>query len=93
MRLCVLRPLPISPIGKLDEFLKLADRDVLTGAGRVSADAAKAKAEAQFDAWHARAIEAPSAIERHFAEAIGATKQIVAEKTAKSAARKGKPNA
>ncbi len=77
-------------ISKLDEFLKLADRDVLKGAGRISADTAKAKAEAQFDTWHSRAIDAPSAVERHFAELTGAAKQI--EKT-KAVTRKGKRNA
>lgn len=67
-------------IAKLDDFLKLSDRDVLIGAGRVSASAAKTKAEREYDAWHARAINAPSAVERHFAEAIGATKRIAVAK-------------
>jgi hypothetical protein len=67
-------------IAKLDDFLKLSDRDVLKGAGRVSAEAAKAKAESQYDAWHALALNEPSAVERHFAEAIGAAKRIEAAK-------------
>ena len=36
-------------IVKLDEFLKLSDRDVLTHAGRVSAEAARLKAEAEYE--------------------------------------------
>lgn len=67
-------------IAKLDDFLKLSDRDVLKGAGRISAEAAKAKAEGQYDAWHVRALNEPSAVERHFAEAIGAAKRIEAAK-------------
>lgn len=72
-------------IAKLDDFLKLGDRDILTHAGKITADAAKAKAAAQYDQWHARQLEAPSAVERHFLEATAKAKQI-------SAARpKGKP--
>lgn len=67
-------------ITKLDEFLKLADRDVLTGAGRISHAAAMAKVDAEFDVWDKRRINAPSAVERHFAEAIGAAKRIGVER-------------
>ncbi len=67
-------------ITKLDEFLKLADRDVLAGAGRVSHAAAKAKVDAQFPVWDKRRIDAPSPVERHFAEAIGAAKKIGIER-------------
>lgn len=70
-------------IAKLDDFLKLSDRDVLTSAGRISAETAKLKAEGQFDAWHARAVNAPSKVERHFAEAVSAAKRIEAEKRTK----------
>lgn len=63
---------------KLDDFLKLSDRDILTHAGRISADTAKLKAESQFEVWNTRVINQPSAVERHFAEAIGAAKSIEA---------------
>ncbi|MDO9533876.1 MAG: virulence RhuM family protein [Bacillota bacterium] len=36
-------------ISKLDDFLKLSEKDLLTHAGKVSADAAAQKAEAEFD--------------------------------------------
>ena len=75
-------------IAKLDEFLKLSDRDVLKGAGHISADAAKAKAESEFDDWQTRALNEPSPVERHFAEVIGATKRIAAARGSKRA-RKG----
>lgn len=63
-------------IAKLDDFLRLGDRDILTHAGRVSADVAKAKALAQYDQWHARQIEAPSAVEGAFAEATQKAKAL-----------------
>ena len=63
-------------IGKLDDFLKLGEHPLLVGAGKVQAKAAEQKVNAEYDAWHARAINAPSAVERHFAEAVGKVKAI-----------------
>ncbi|MEO3432085.1 virulence RhuM family protein [Inquilinus sp. CAU 1745] len=63
-------------IGKLDDFLRLSDRDVLTHAGHVTAETAKLKGGHEFDRWRARAIEEPSAVERHFIEALGKTKTL-----------------
>lgn len=67
-------------IAKLDQFLSLSDREILTNAGRISAKLAKKKADAEYDKWHTRAIEAPSAVERHFLEATQAVKQIGAQR-------------
>lgn len=72
-------------IAKLDDFLKLGDRDILTHAGKISAVVAKTKALAQYDKWHTRQLEAPSAVERHFIEATTKVKQIGAARP------KGKP--
>jgi len=63
-------------IYKLDDFLRLGDRDVLTHAGRVSADMAKLKGGEAYDRWHARAVNAPTAVEANFLEAVGAAKKI-----------------
>jgi len=63
-------------ITKLDDFLRLGDRDILTHAGKVSADVAKAKALAQYDQWHARQIDAPSAVEGAFLEATRKAKAL-----------------
>jgi hypothetical protein len=63
-------------IAKLDDFLRLGDRDVLTHAGHISAEVAKAKALAQYDQWHARQLDAPSAVEGAFVEATKKAKQI-----------------
>jgi hypothetical protein len=67
-------------ITKLDDFLKLGDHPLLAGAGRVQAKVAARKVDAEYDAWHARAINAPSAVEQHFVEAIGKAKAIEAGK-------------
>jgi hypothetical protein len=63
-------------ITKLDDFLKLGDHPLLAGAGRIKAKVAAKKVDAEYDAWHARAINAPSAVEQHFLEAVGKAKAI-----------------
>ncbi|MBD3572812.1 hydroxyacid dehydrogenase [Brevundimonas diminuta] len=75
-------------ITKLDDFLKLGDHSLLAGAGRVQAKVATKKVDAEYDAWHARAINAPSTVEQHFVEAMGKAKAI--EVTRPSGNRKGK---
>jgi hypothetical protein len=75
-------------IAKLDDFLRLSDRDILTHAGHVSAEDAKAKAHAVYDKWHIQQINAPSAVEGHFIEATEKTKRIAA--TRPKAKPKGK---
>jgi len=73
-------------IAKLDDFLKLGDHPLLAGAGKVSAKSATDKVNVEYDRWHQRAINAPSAVEQHFVEAIGKVKKIATDKPAK---RKG----
>jgi hypothetical protein len=63
-------------IAKLDDFLRLSDRDVLTHAGRVTAEKARLTADREYELWHARVQEEPRAVERHFAEAISQTKAL-----------------
>lgn len=75
-------------ITKLDDFLRLGDRDILTHAGKVTADAAKAKAQAEYDKWHAEQLNAPSTVEGHFIEATAKAKKISA--TRPKAKPKGK---
>lgn len=59
-------------IAKLDDFLKLGDHPLLDGAGRASAKQAQRHVDAEYDRWHTRAINAPSAVEQHFIEAVQA---------------------
>lgn len=77
-------------VAKLDEFLKLGDRDVLTRAGRISADDAKLKADSEYLEWTARIKDLPTPVERHFAEMIAKTKQIAAGKSGTKATAKQK---
>jgi hypothetical protein len=67
-------------ISKLDDFLKLSDREILTGGGRISAKLAKEKGEAAYDGWKQKQLSEPSAVEVHFNEAIGKTKSLEAVK-------------
>lgn len=75
-------------IAKLDDFLKLGDHPLLPGAGKVQARVAEKKVNDAYDAWHTRTINAPSAVEKHFVEAIGKVKAIAATKPKNS---KGDP--
>jgi hypothetical protein len=70
-------------IAKLDDFLRLGDHPLLVGAGKVQAKAAEKQVNAEYDAWHARAINAPSAVEQYFVEAIGKVKAIEAKKSSR----------
>lgn len=67
-------------IAKLDDFLRLSDRDILTHAGRMSADVAKAKAQAEYEKWHRRQLDQPAAVEGHFIEATQNAQRIAASR-------------
>jgi hypothetical protein len=75
-------------ITKLDDFLKLSERAILTHAGKVSHEDAIAKAETEYEKYRALETAKPSAVERHFSEAVEKTKRI--EQTSKPKKR-GKP--
>lgn len=74
-------------ITKLDDFLRLGDRDILTHAGRISADTAKIKAQAEYDKWHDRQLDQPSPVEGHFVEATRHAKRIAANRPRPKAPR------
>ncbi|MEC3950827.1 RhuM family protein [Sphingobium sp. HWE2-09] len=67
-------------IAKLDNFLALSDRDILSHAGKVKADAAKAKAQIEYEKWHAEHLNKPSMVKRHFVEATTKAKKIGASR-------------
>ena len=58
-------------IAKLDDFLKLGDHPLLSGAGKVTAKRAAKKISTEYDRWHTRAINAPSAVEQHLSRPSG----------------------
>lgn len=59
-------------IRKLDDFLKLGDHDVLSHAGRVSAEAARLKAEAEYENYRRQLDALPTPVERDMTKALEA---------------------
>ncbi len=53
-------------ITKLDDFLRISERDILTHAGKISNDMAMEHADAEFDKFKAQQIEEKSRVEAHF---------------------------
>lgn len=57
-------------ISKLDEFLKISGRKLLDHAGKISAEAARAKAEAEYEKFRRLEEAKPSAVEIEFEAAV-----------------------
>lgn len=55
-------------IQKLDDFLKLSGKELLTHAGTISAEVAKLKANTEYDKFKERTLESLSPVEIHFIE-------------------------
>ncbi len=71
------RPMAMADwIAKLDDFLRLGDREVLSHAGTISHDAALEHAEAQFALYRSQRAKEMSAVERDFETATKALKTI-----------------
>ena len=73
-------------IAKLDDFLRLSGRGILTHAGKVSHEDALRKAELEFERFHRRQLAQPSRVERDFDAAVKGLKQL----PGKRPTRKGK---
>ena len=63
-------------IDKLDDFLRVSDRDILTHAGQISHQVALDKARAEYAKYRHLLNEQPSLVEKHFIEAIEEARQI-----------------
>jgi len=63
-------------IEKLDDFLKLSGRDILTHAGKISHDKALEKAHAEYEQYLKERLNEPSPVERKFLEAVREMNQI-----------------
>jgi len=63
-------------IAKLDDFLKLSGRELLDHAGKVSHEAALAKAETEYEKFRHLEAAKPSLIEKDFEEAVKKLKQL-----------------
>ena len=70
-------------IAKLDEFLKISDFELLDHAGKVSHEAALAKAEAEYEKFRRLEDAKPSPVEKDFQAAIEQMKQLAAAKSPK----------
>ena len=74
-------------ITKLDDFLSISERDILTHSGMVSHEQALEKARAEYEAYRKQMLEAPSSVERHFIEAVKEVKQLEKQKPRKTRKR------
>jgi hypothetical protein len=55
---------------KLDDFLRLSEREILTHTGKISHQQAIDKAHAEYDKYHALMAEEPSPVEKYFMEVV-----------------------
>jgi hypothetical protein len=63
-------------VDKLDDFLRLSEREILTHAGKVSNEAAVAKAEAEYEQFRISQLGEPSEVEKHFLAAVKKYEQL-----------------
>jgi len=61
---------------RLDQFLTMTGRELLTHAGTISHQAALEKARTEYETFHKKIINQPSPIEQHFIEAEQHLKQL-----------------
>lgn len=67
-------------IVKLDDFLRISDRELLSGAGQVSHEEALQKAQIEFDKFRQSVLNAKSPVEEHFEEAVKQAKRLGKER-------------
>ena len=75
-------------IAKLDDFLRLSDRELLTHAGSISHDEALATAQAEYERFRAIEDAKPQPVDLDFEKAVEEVKKIATSKT-KRKAKKG----
>ena len=66
-------------IAKLDDFIRITDRQILTHAGKISHDTARLKAEAEYDTFRATQAALPQPVDQHFQDAIDELRTIESE--------------
>jgi hypothetical protein len=70
-------------IAKLDDFLRLSDRDILTHAGKISHEDAVMKTEIEFEKYRQAQAALPQPVDQHFEETLKELKQIEQQQPAK----------
>ena len=74
------RPMHMSDwISKLDDFLRLSDREILDHAGKVSHEDAKAKAEHELEVYRQQQAALPEPVDKHFDNTLNELKRIEGE--------------
>jgi hypothetical protein len=71
-------------IAKLDDFLRLSDREILKHAGKVSHEAAQSKAEREFTQFRSIADAQPQPVDKDFDEAVTKLQKLPPAKRNKS---------
>ncbi|MBW2642193.1 MAG: virulence RhuM family protein [Deltaproteobacteria bacterium] len=66
-------------IAKLDDFLRLSERNILAHAGKISHEQAMEKAHKEYEKFRMAHLNTPSAVERHFEEAVKDVKRLEKE--------------
>jgi len=62
---------------KLDDFLKLSERNILNHAGGISNFEALEKAHAEYEKYRTKHLSDPSPVEKHFQEAVKEVKKMI----------------
>lgn len=76
-------------VAKLDDFLRISERDILTHPGKVSHDEAMARARGEYERYRKQMLETLSPVEQHFLEAIDKVKELTGKQPIQEI-RKGK---
>ncbi len=66
-------------ITKLDDFLRLSERDILTHAGNISHETARLKADSEYETFRVTQSALPQQVDQHFQDAIDEMKKIESE--------------
>jgi len=78
-------------IRKLDQFMQVSEREILTHAGTISSEAAKLKAESEYEKFRRHLDAQPAPVETHFRHAIEQARRLENEvKSSKPRTRKEK---
>ena len=79
-------------ISKLDDFLRLSEREILTHAGKITHEDAIARANAEFDKFKRRQLEEKSAVEVHFENSLKKLEQLESKVSKAKPPKKKKGN-
>jgi hypothetical protein len=77
-------------IRKLDDFIRISDREILAHAGAVSHEVAQLKAETEYQTFRVAEAALPQPVDRHFLASLKELKEIEGAAKAKTAGREMK---